>query len=81
MGVGAKIAPKTAQRSVIFAVRVKSGVWALFFSPKLRRETVFTPSKGRTELCRKLYDRLTARAPCSRTEAASRCGVRRSLNA
>jgi len=41
MSMSAKIAPKTAQRSVIFIYLVKNEVSTLFFRPKLRRETVF----------------------------------------
>jgi hypothetical protein len=79
MNVGAKITPKSAQRSVIFGLSVKNNVQALFFRPKLRNQTAF-PWVGRGgKLCRELYDRLKPRAPCSQDEAASRSGVRRSL--
>jgi hypothetical protein len=41
MSVGAKIASKSAQRSVIFVKIVKNECLTLFFRPKLRGETAF----------------------------------------
>jgi hypothetical protein len=52
MSVGAKIATKTAQRSVIFANFVKNGRLTLFFRPKLRGEIAFISVwRARAELC------------------------------